>query len=103
MGCCICYAGEIKCTEIIYSEEKKNNSIEMDDFNDLSLSSDGEMPHLQDWIEYKNSKILSESTAVFSSVNYTCKKAGYPVKTLSNQGSIIDSFSVGLPSSFFNK
>ena len=103
MGCCVCLASEIKCAEIIYVEENKREKIDLNGFNDLSLSSDGEMPHLQDWIDYKNSKLVSESTGILSSINFTSKKAGYPVRTHSNQGSIIDSFTVTFPSSFSYK
>jgi hypothetical protein len=104
MGCCACVANEIRTTEIVNFEQDLRDEKDSHGFNDLSLSSDSEMPPLKEWIEFKNSKFLSESTDFFSSINYSYKKQSYTNKTFSNQGSIVDSFSVAaFPNSFSNK
>ncbi|OMJ76569.1 hypothetical protein SteCoe_24063 [Stentor coeruleus] len=103
MGCCVCLTSEIKSAEFLNEEKEINDERSSNSFNDLSLSSDSDMPPLKEWIEFKNSKSLTESTAVFSSFNCSCKKKNCGFKTLSNQGSIVDSFYVALPNSFLHK
>ena len=97
MGCCVCVGDQINLKSI------KNNEVNLEahgisnSFNDLSLSSESDLPHLTDWLDLKSSKVLTESTGVFSSFNCT-KKTKNSGKLSSNCGSIIDSFVVTLPS-----
>ena len=92
MGCCACIPSEVQCAEVINlgSLTEENNS---DCFNDLNISSDSDMPPLKEWIDYKNTKIFTESTAVFSSINYNSNKTTNFLKVSFKQSSIIDSFS----------
>ena len=93
MGCCACMPSEVQCAEVINpgSLTEENNS---DCFSDLNISSDSDMPPLKEWIDYKNTKIFTESTAVFSSINYNSNKTTNFLKVSFKQSSIIDSFSV---------
>lgn len=103
MGCCMCLNSEVKPADLIKEENDLSGEKSSNSFSDLNLSSDSDMPPLIEWIEFKNSKSMTESTAVFSSFNCSCKKKPCGYRTLSNQNSIVDSFYVALPNSFLHK
>lgn len=102
MGCCIYAHVEVQCNELENKQESIHPEPDSSKFDDLNLSSDSDMPPLQDWIDYKKITTNTESTAVFTSMN-SSKKPGFSLRTFSNQSSIIDSFSVATKSSFLNK
>jgi hypothetical protein len=96
MGCCVCVTDHIRINGLSKDEINLQISNLSNSFNDLSLSSESDLPHLTDWLDFKKSKVSTESTGLFSSFNCSKKnKAG--LKVLSNSGSIVDSFVVTLP------
>ena len=97
MGCCVCVGDQINLKSIKNSEVNLEAQGISNSFNDLSLSSESDLPHLTEWLDFKKSKVMTESTGVFSSFNCT-KKTKSGGKVLSNVGSMIDSFVVTLPS-----
>ena len=98
MGCCVCVGDHINFKSMTNDEVNLEVHAKSNSFNDLSLSSESDLPHLTEWMDFKKSKVMTESTGVFSSFNCT-KKTKSGTKVFSYTGSIIDSFVVTLPSS----
>ena len=96
MGCCVCIGDQINLKTITNDEVNLEVRSISNSFNDLNLSSDSDLPQYTEWLDYKKSKVMTESTGVFSSFNCT-KKTKCGTKVLSSTGSIIDSFVVTLP------
>lgn len=103
MGCCTFVNSDVKSLELISAIQGISESLESGSFNDISLTSDLDMPPLREWMDYKNFKSVTESSDLFNSINYSCKNKDPGVKTLSNQGSIVDSFSINLSFACYHK
>ena len=95
MGCCISNTIEIKKIELVVGESSAKNNC--DEFVDISLSSEEEIPlkHLEEWRNMKISanKSLSESMGMQSTLFHSERKGTVGSKP----GSIVDSFLISSP------
>ena len=96
MGCCIQTGIEIKSYDIVLPEKNKHKG-KVNDFVDVSLSSDEneDSKKVEEWISYKasNAKSLSDSLAMMSTLLHSDRKMSF----YSKHGSLVDSFAVALP------
>lgn len=91
MGCCMNSNVEASLDLII--TDKENHSVSDDDFVEVYLPSDEEIPNkLEEWRAYKYKTSNSESSAVLSTMLHSDRRVSF----YSKPGSIVDSFAVNL-------
>ncbi|OMJ72580.1 hypothetical protein SteCoe_28937 [Stentor coeruleus] len=96
MGCCMQNTLDIKSYDVVLAG-KNSISHHNQDFVDISLSSEEEVPmqKVDEWIKFKQtkSKSLSDSLAMMSTLQHSERK----ISVYSKPGSMVDSFVVSLP------
>lgn len=96
MGSCIQSAIDIKSYDIVIAS-RNSVSQQSEDFIDISLSSEEEVPiqKLDEWYKFKQTKCksLSDSIALMSTNQQSERK----ISVYSKPGSMVDSFAVSFP------
>ena len=95
MGCCVC--NYVEMAKLEFTLQNPKNSKDIQEFFDISLSSDSDIPmkDIEEWraIKCKGSKSFSDSVGMMSTLLQSERK----ISIHSKPGSIVDSFVVNLP------